>query len=309
MFRPALVDALRFARDADQRWLEAFLSSRSALVRRAAVAACADRPALTAAVSVRLDDVDALVGLEARRTLLSLGVESPPARLPAPRDLADPDDAVLALELLHRTDPARAAQSCREIPLTGDARVVSAALSFLAVSGDASAAAHVVTALAQRPDVAPAAWIALGLAGGAASQDAIIARVQRPWQLPEQASDLAALCQAALLVTGARVLPDIDEHEPDAAAVDRFRQRALAAWGAAAAAVRQAWRCRRGRPVSAAALAADLVAPGHPRRDLCQLELAARFGCKVPLDLRGPLARAGAAAERIAAWATGAASA
>lgn len=85
-----------------------------------------------------------------------------------------------------------------------------------------------------------------------------------------------------------------------------LRARARDAWGPLLARAQAGRRYRRGEELSAAVLARDLAGPAHPRRDLCALELQARFRCPLPFEPRAPHAVQREAARAIAAWATSA---
>jgi hypothetical protein len=303
--RAAQVDALRFVDGpGGNDWLRHFLivvpGARIAVLR-----ACTFHPGLEPAITRLSNDPDPLVSLEARRALAAMGAPGvASASLERHLRSGRPEETALALELLLRADPEGAAAACRQIAPDADGALLETALELLALSGGRGASEHIQGTIARRPEIATASWVALGMAGEMGAVDALCVRLDGPWDLPKQRAELEAVCQAALLLTGVLVLPRFNIFDVEREQLDQFRSEARAAWTSAAADKRargEHWR--RGEPLTPVALLRDLVAPGHPRRDLCKLQMDARFGCRVPFDDRAPLPRQEAALAPLRAWA------
>lgn len=301
----ALVDALRWVTHPDaEAWVAALLDDARPAVRRATARACTLRPARLQRIAELASDPDPAVALEAQRTLAFLapgGAEGAerldPATAPAP---------ALAIEvLLRRGQPATAVAFCQALAEDAAPPLQAFALDVLAIAGPPGASAEIAARVASRRVPAARGWVALGLSGEAAALGAMLARVDAPWA-PEHWPELEPLFQAASLVTGAPLQPAIalDEARPDD--LTALRARARDAWGPLLARAQAGRRYRRGEELSAAVLARDLAGPAHPRRDLCALELQARFRCPLPFEPRAPHAVQREAARAIAAWATSA---
>jgi hypothetical protein len=305
--RAAQVDALRFLVGPNgEDWLRHFLSGAPG-ARMAVLRASVTHPGLQTAVAPLVGDADPLVSLQAQCTLAAMGVAGlPPVSLERHLQWDRPEETALALELLLRFDPEAAAAACRRIDPDADLALLQRALDLLALSGARDAVEHIRRTIAQRPEIAAAGWVALGMAGEIGAVDALLARLDAPWDLPEQQAELEALCQAAVLLTGARIPPRFDVFDFQPEELDRFQSDARAVWETGVAGRRPgAGLWRRGELLTPATLLRDLVAPGHPRRDLCKLQMDVRFGCRIPFDDRAPLPRQEAALTPLRAWALG----
>jgi len=304
--RLALIDALQFATDpVSEEWLARFLRTGGSGARRAALAVAALRPGLLDAATALTQHADPLVALEATRTLLAAGRRVPVPPLHAHLNSPQPEVVALALELaLRSAGAAPGAEACRAVAMDADAGVLTAAMNLLAISGQGGEVAHLRQVVEARPELAAAAWLALGLTGDVAALEILRARLDAPWELPDQLDELLALAAAGRLLTGRAALPAFNPHDFEPAELEVFREEARNGWAGFEKTAAKTRRYRRGEPLSAPALARDLVGPGHPRRDLCHLQLALLYDLHLPFDARAPFAAQRAAARAIAASAS-----
>jgi hypothetical protein len=300
----ALVDALRWeATPEADGWVAHLLDDARPRVRQASLRAATLRPSLAARVQALCADPDALVALEAQRTLALLKPGgAAPAGLERHLDAAAPGASALALELLLRAGrSAPAVAFCQKLPADAPRSLRALALDVLALAGGPSALPAIRGWMASDGALRGPGWIALGVVGDRAALAAMLERLDRPWA-PEDWRELEGLFRAASLVTGNALEPAIDLDEAKPAEVAELRARAHAAWDPTLARAEER-RYRRGEELGPAVLARDLAGPGHPRRDLCALELAGRFGCPVAFEPRAPYAVQAEAARAIAVWA------
>jgi hypothetical protein len=302
--REALIDALRWeVGPAVDAWLVDLLEDPRPAACVAAVRAATQRPALLARITRLAEHPVPLVSLEAQRTLTFL---SPGASVPRTKPLLDasfPEATALALEvLLRRGDTYSAATFCQALDPAAEHALQIQALEVLAIAGPPGVSGVIAGRVARAPTLAVSGWIALGLCGERAGLVAMLERLKDDWR-PEQWQELEALFQAASLLTGESLEPSLDLDEVAAGDLDVMRTRARQAWEPMLARAQDGRRYRRGEEITPAVLARDLVGPGHPRRDLCALELAARFRCPLAFEPRARYAIQSAAAHAIAGWA------
>jgi hypothetical protein len=302
--REALIDALRWeVGPAVDAWVIDLLEDPRPAACLAAVRAATQRPALLPRIAKLAEHPAPLVSLEAQRTLtfLSPGVGSPKTK--PLLDASFPEAAALALEvLLRRGDTWSAVTFCQALDPAAEPSLQALALDVLAIAGPPGASGVIAGRVARAPALAVQGWIALGLCGERAGLVAMLDRLKGDWE-PQQWQELEALFQAASLLTGASIEPALDLDELRPGDLDGMRTRARQAWEPMLARAQDGRRYRRGEEITPAVLARDLVGPGHPRRDLCALELAARFRCPVPFEPRARYAVQSAAAQAIARWA------
>lgn len=280
----ALIDGLSYTAHGDlDPWLDDFRQSADPTLRAAAVAVIGNTGLGDAdeRLMAALRDQDPLVRLVATSGLGQRGKAVDVGSITPLLDDSDPALAHMAARLLVAAGDDRAPGWLRGRVSGADPEVSGAAALLLAVSGDLDDVAQIRSAAKAHPRHASAFLAALGLTGGVAVVEDLLAALSDP----ADEIRFGAAWQALGTLSGEHRPPRFDFEEEGGRDAAATYAAAWADWSASAQGrMAPALKHRCGRPLSPSALVLDLKRPGNPWRDLTAIELRARYGCPLPFQ-------------------------
>jgi uncharacterized protein (TIGR02270 family) len=296
----ALIDGMTYSRtDHLDGWMKTLLAHEDPAVRAAGARVAGDRwtPGSEARLSPLLDDREPEVALAAACALQQNGAAVQAHRIAPCLDSEDPAVVRRAVHVMLQGGDASVSARLRQMARQAEPPIRGVVLPFLAVAGTWQDASLILELAGKEPETEAACLLALGLAG----HEQAVPILLRALEAPRDEESFTAAYQALRTLTGRDLLPEFDLDEATPEEMQAYRKQ----WEEVCRkqSFRSQSKWRRGAPLDPQVLFSDLTRAGNPHRDLTDLEMRVRYGCRLPFRPDADVETQRRQLEKIGQWA------